>query len=194
MRKVDHDARRQEVAIAAAHIIAEQGLESLTTRNLAKAMSCSIGVLSHYFANKDEIVIAALSWADTRIEQRFNNAIANNTSVDGYSPIIMGALPLDAESDMEWRVRLNLAAYTLTHETLRQTQTQMRKEREEKILNLVSSLQNAGLVRTDLTANIITRSVIDFITGAAYNLLQIPMEQREARISFILDYINALQA
>ncbi len=63
MKKVDHDQRRLEVAVAAATIIADQGLEALTTRNLAKAMGCSIGVLSHYFLNKDETVIAALNWA-----------------------------------------------------------------------------------------------------------------------------------
>ena len=64
MRKVDHDSRREEVAGAAAALIANEGLEALTTRALAKALGCSIGVLSHYFNNKEDIVIAAFRWAD----------------------------------------------------------------------------------------------------------------------------------
>ena len=63
MRKVDHDSRREEVAGAAARLIAEKGLEALTTRALAKSLGCSIGVLSHYFSSKEEIVIAAFRWA-----------------------------------------------------------------------------------------------------------------------------------
>lgn len=84
-KKVDHDQRRLEVAVAAATIIADQGLEALTTRNLAMAMGCSIGVLSHYFLNKDEIVIAALNWADSRIEDRFTRLIEQSPiDVDQY--------------------------------------------------------------------------------------------------------------
>jgi AcrR family transcriptional regulator len=47
--------------MAAAGIIASEGLEALTTRNLARSMGYSIGVLSHYFTSKDQIVIAAIS-------------------------------------------------------------------------------------------------------------------------------------
>jgi AcrR family transcriptional regulator len=193
VKKVDHDARRQEVAIAAAHIIAEQGLEALTTRNLAKTMNCSIGVLSHYFANKNEIVMAALCWADIRIDDRLNGAIAENATLDQYANVIMSSLPLTKESDLEWRVRLNLAAYSLTHPELKESQRLLLEQREAKILSLITVLQQSDLIRSDLSAFTITRNAIDFVTGIAYNLLQQPLPERHSRVDFVVEYINALQ-
>ena len=99
MRKVDHDSRREEVAGAAARLIAEKGLEALTTRALAKSLGCSIGVLSHYFSSKEEIVIAAFRWADQRIDLRMQEAIAtDNPGLDSFFPVIKAGLPLDGVS------------------------------------------------------------------------------------------------
>ncbi|MGJ8686787.1 MAG: TetR/AcrR family transcriptional regulator, partial [Spongiibacteraceae bacterium] len=87
MRKVDHDQRREDVASAAASLIARSGLEALTTRALAKEMGCSIGVLSHYFSSKEEIVIAAFQWADQRIDMRMQEAIdADSPGLEDFIP------------------------------------------------------------------------------------------------------------
>lgn len=194
MKKVDHDQRRLEVAVAAATIIADQGLEALTTRNLAKAMGCSIGVLSHYFVNKDEIVIAALNWADSRIEDRFTRLIEQSPmDVDQYEPFIIGTFPLDEQSELEWRVRLNLAAYSLTHPTLKQSQDELRRSRQQRLLGMILALQQSGNIRSDIKPELIMQNAIDFVTGTAYNLLMIPMEERAEKLEFVLQYLAALQ-
>jgi AcrR family transcriptional regulator len=194
VKKVDHDQRRLEVAIAAATLIADEGLEALTTRNLAAAMGCSIGVLSHYFANKDEIVIAAMNWADSRIEERFNRLIEQSPmGADHYQPFIIGTLPLDEQSELEWRVRLNLAAYSLTHPRLKQSQDELRKSRQQRLLKMVLALQQSGNIRTDIKPEIIMQNAIDLVTGTAYNLLMIPMQERAEKLEFVLQYLAALQ-
>lgn len=194
MKKVDHDQRRLEVAVAAARIIADQGLEALTTRNLAKAMGCSIGVPSHYFVNKDEIVIAALNWADSRIEDRFTRLIEQSPmNVDQYEPFIIGTFPLDEQSELEWRVRLNLAAYSLTHPILKRSQDQLRQSRQQRLLSMILALQQSGNIRSDIKPELIMQNAIDFVTGTAYNLLMIPMEERAEKLEFVLQYLAALQ-
>ena len=194
MKKVDHDQRRLEVAIAAATIIADEGLEALTTRNLAGAMACSIGVLSHYFANKDEIVIAAMNWADSRIEERFTRLIEQSPmGVDQYQPFIIDTFPLDEQSELEWRVRLNLAAYSLTHPRLKQSQDELRKSRQQRLLKMILALQQSGNIRADIKPEIIMQNAIDLVTGTAYNLLMIPMQERAEKLEFVLQYLAALQ-
>lgn len=194
MKKVDHDQRREEVAIAAARIIAEEGLEALTTRNLAGAMGCSIGVLSHYFVNKDEIVIAAMNWADSRIEQRFARLLEQSPmNVDSYEPFIMSTFPLDEQTELEWRVRLNLAAYSLTHPALKQSQDEMRGVREQSLLEMLVGLQRSGSIRADIEPRWIMQNAIDFVTGTAYNLLMVPMELRAEKLGFVLQYLSALR-
>jgi AcrR family transcriptional regulator len=194
VKKVDHDQRRLEVAIAAATIIADEGLEALTTRNLAGAMACSIGVLSHYFANKDEIVIAAMNWADSRIEERFTRLIEQSPmGVDQYQPFIIDTFPLDEQSELEWRVRLNLAAYSLTHPRLKQSQDELRKSRQQRLLKMILALQQSGNIRADIKPEIIMQNAIDLVTGTAYNLLMIPMQERAEKLEFVLQYLAALQ-
>lgn len=195
MKKVDHDQRRHEVAIAAATIIAEDGLEALTTRSLAKAMDCSIGVLSHYFVNKDEIVIAAMNWADSAIEERFSRLIEQSPmDVDNYESFIMDSFPLDEHTELEWRVRLNLAAYSLTHPALKASQDEARIVRFERLLNMVKTLQESGYIRPDVNPEMVSQACIDFVMGTAFNLLAVPMELRAAKVSdMVLSFLATLQ-
>ncbi len=195
MKKVDHDQRRLEVAIAAATIIAGEGLEALTTRNLANAMDCSIGVLSHYFVNKDEIVIAAMNWADSRIEERFTGLIEQSPMpADQYEGFIMSCFPLNEQSELEWRVRLNLAAYSLTHPALMQSQDEARKARFERLVGMVVTQQQAGNFRTGAEPKMIAQMAINFVMGTAYNLLAVPVEDRKSIVTdMTLAFLHSME-
>ncbi len=193
MKKVDHDQRRQEIAESAANIIASEGLEALPTRRLAKQMDCSIGVLSHYYSNKDQIVIAALNWADQRIQERFDQTLLAPQSVEDFEPIIMAAFPLDKQSDMEWRVRLNLTAYSLTHPVLAKSQLKNHQDRNQRLVAAISKLQDDGKLIKTLGAEQLVQNVTDMVTGMAYNLLSLPMDQRLEKVVSVMHYVTELQ-
>ncbi|WP_202842560.1 TetR/AcrR family transcriptional regulator [Luteimonas saliphila] len=55
---IDSDARRATVVAAAADLIAESGLGAMTFRSLAARLSCSTTVISHYFHDKNELLLA----------------------------------------------------------------------------------------------------------------------------------------
>jgi AcrR family transcriptional regulator len=61
-RIVDHARRREEIARLAVQVIQEEGSESATVRRIAQAGGFSIGVLTHYFKDKDELVAFAFQW------------------------------------------------------------------------------------------------------------------------------------
>jgi AcrR family transcriptional regulator len=193
LKKVDHDSRREEVAEAAAKLIASKGIQGLTTRALAKAMGCSIGVLSHYFASKDEIVLAAFNWADSNIDRRMETLLAANPTLDTFIPVIRAGLPLTEESDIEWRVRLNLYSHTLTSTDglLRQ---QEKLQNFRTLLNqLIAGLQEDGEIRDDIPSQDITSVSFDVVIGAAQNLLMMPMDQREAYVETIFKLVDSLR-
>ena len=60
-RSVDHHKqRRLEVLAAARRVIVRDGIEAATTRNIApREAGCSSGALTHYFADKDDILLLA---------------------------------------------------------------------------------------------------------------------------------------
>lgn len=195
MRKVDHDSRREEVASVASKLIAERGLEALTTRALAKELGCSIGVLSHYFNSKEEIVLAAFQWADQSIDQRMQAAIVDqDISLDYFIPMIQGGLPLDEASDREWRVRFNLYNYCLTRggEGL---SAQIEKTSHFRVLmvELIKALQAKGEVRTDISAELITKMAFDMVIGAAQNLLMVPMSERREHARYLFEIVEQLR-
>jgi AcrR family transcriptional regulator len=61
-RIVDHDQRREEIARLAVRVIQLEGAESATVRRIARVGGFSIGVLTHYFRDKDELVGFAFQW------------------------------------------------------------------------------------------------------------------------------------
>jgi AcrR family transcriptional regulator len=61
-RIVDHDRRRADIARLAVRVIQQEGAESATVRRIARVGGFSIGVLTHYFRDKDELVGFAFQW------------------------------------------------------------------------------------------------------------------------------------
>lgn len=53
---VDHDRRREEIAALTLSVIRSAGIENATIRAIARRGRISMGVLSHYFTSKDELV------------------------------------------------------------------------------------------------------------------------------------------
>ena len=57
MRIVDHDERRRDIAEVAMDLIAREGLEATTLNRIAQEMGASIRVITHYFADKDSLLL-----------------------------------------------------------------------------------------------------------------------------------------
>lgn len=111
-KNADKKLSRDDIIESVAYLIAEQGLETLTMRNIAKHVGCSVGTLPHYFEGKDDIVIAALNWSHERIFKRLDSATQNDQpQLDNLYPLISASMPIDEVSDIEWRVRLCLWDY-----------------------------------------------------------------------------------
>ena len=193
MKIVDHDQRRQDISVAAAKIIAEKGIEALTTRCLSQELGCSLGALSHYFANKEEIILAALKLADQRIFERITNAASVPFKLDKFKPIVLQVLPLDKASDREWRVRLNLITYALTHPDVLKQQRKQLKTGYAIAGDLIEQLQAAGEISRDIEAKQAARTVVDMMIGMAMNLLMLPYSDRHKHIESIEPFWEALR-
>jgi len=104
---------REDIVAAVADLIVDQGSSALTMRTIAARLGCSVGTLPHYFKGKDEIVAATLDWSNERIMGRLN-AMPGEMSIEVLLPIVISSLPLDEQSDREWRIRLCLWDHALT--------------------------------------------------------------------------------
>jgi len=67
---VDHDQRRDEIALVACRVVAEHGFGRATVVRIAREAGYTTGMVAHYFDSKQDIIIAALRLILRRIEER----------------------------------------------------------------------------------------------------------------------------
>ena len=69
---VDHDKRRDEIALVACRVVAQVGFDQATIVRIAREAGYTTGMVAHYFDTKQDIVIAALRLILRRIEERLS--------------------------------------------------------------------------------------------------------------------------
>src|SRR5215469_9220501 len=89
---VDHDERRDEIALVACRVVAEGGFDQATIVRIAREAGYTTGMVAHYFDTKQAIIIAALRLILRRIEERLTAAAGEPALL----ALLSEALPLDA--------------------------------------------------------------------------------------------------
>ncbi|MBI1182258.1 MAG: TetR family transcriptional regulator [Alphaproteobacteria bacterium] len=87
-----HAARRREVALAAARLLARKGIDGVTVRDVAAEVGFSTHVVSHYFRNKQELLLFTLRESSARSAARLDAAIAAGLDMQAC---LESLLPLD---------------------------------------------------------------------------------------------------
>jgi DNA-binding transcriptional regulator YbjK len=65
-RIVDHGRRREEIARLVVRVIQTEGAEAATMRRISRQGGFTIGVLAHYFKDKDQLIAFAFDWTARR--------------------------------------------------------------------------------------------------------------------------------
>jgi len=90
---VDHEQRRNEIALVACRVVAEYGFDQATIVRIARQAGYTTGMVAHYFDTKQDIIVAALRLILRRIEQRLNPD--SGDSEPELLTLLTEALPLD---------------------------------------------------------------------------------------------------
>jgi TetR/AcrR family transcriptional regulator, transcriptional repressor of bet genes len=90
---VDHDRRRDEIALAACRVVAQYGFEQATSVRIARAAGYTTGMVAHYFDTKRDIVIAALRLILRRIEERLTRG--GTAAAPDLVELLTETLPVD---------------------------------------------------------------------------------------------------
>ena len=184
---------RNDIVAAVAHLIADQGLESLTMRNIARHVGCSVGTLPYYFEGKDDIVIAALNWSSERILGRLNNIPPDDIDFEILYPLLTAAMPVNEQSDTEWRVRLCLWDYAVTNEEMRESVNAIEAVAIQTLTRLVKYLQDKGEIRKMPDETSVALAIYQMCIGASFNMLHKPMSERSAQLEPMFNYIESIR-
>ncbi len=104
---VDHDQRRSDVIAATRSVVATEGLDAATMRRIAVEAGCTTGRITHYFADKHEVLVAVLRQVHGAAAERMVNRLASTApGAEQLRAVLEEALPLDATRLEEWQVWL----------------------------------------------------------------------------------------
>ncbi|MFF5361801.1 TetR/AcrR family transcriptional regulator [Streptomyces scabiei] len=101
---VDRDTRRREIVAAVWALIARNGLDAVTMRDLAAEAGYANGALAPYFRGKDEILQAAFRYAVECTDTRAREAAGDATGLDALRRLCHEIMPLDETRLLEARV------------------------------------------------------------------------------------------
>jgi TetR/AcrR family transcriptional repressor of bet genes len=102
MLAVDHDERRRRIAEVTVDVIAREGLEAATIRRIAAELGGPTKIVTHYFADKQEMLV----WAYRVIAERSQHYVSEVVTRDPADIVgaLMAMTAIDDFQTQLWRV------------------------------------------------------------------------------------------
>lgn len=136
---VDGDERRQQLTDAAARVIARSGPDAATMRAVAAEAGWTTGVLTHYFRDKHELLLATFQ-ASLRHRRSMRPPVAEADALARLRRSLLGALPLDDDRRRHWLVTLACCTQSPAQPELAAAQRDAYREYRDHVAGLVGEL------------------------------------------------------
>ncbi|MFC4587153.1 TetR/AcrR family transcriptional regulator [Sphaerisporangium corydalis] len=171
---VNHQERRQEVVDAARRVILREGIDAATTRAIAKEAGYSNGVLTHYFADKDDILLSALRSSHRRIAHRLKDKLAGRTGLSALRELLADNLPLDDERAGESALEVGFWGRSLAGGTLLDVQREEAAELRYIVRTLLDAAAQAGEISTGESLDDVAERLLALVDGLSLHRLLYP--------------------
>ncbi|MBX3487812.1 TetR/AcrR family transcriptional regulator [Parvibaculum sp.] len=160
-KKIDHNARRRDIARAAISVIGEQGIDNTRLVDVARAANATTGAITHYFEGKDALLLAALD----RLAQDILHAIRHATADDDLVELAALLLPVDEQRLRDWRVWLSFFGRAVGDPALARINKAYYEEFRDGIAGLIRAQQKLGKLSRDIAPASTADAIISVIDG-----------------------------
>jgi TetR/AcrR family transcriptional repressor of bet genes len=190
---VDHDERRQEIALAACQAIAKKGLDAVTLADVAKEAHCTTGMLAHYFKTKWDVIIAALRLMHVRLEKRLSDRLRDQAI--GLPDLLLDALPTTAEHRAESAAWLTFWGVAVSRPDLLKRTAKIHTDWRSLVRRcLLETTPGSSNWPNDLTEDVVS-SIVFFMDGLYVKALTRPsMFPAREQVRLLRTHLDALLA
>lgn len=168
---VPHQDRRLQVSEAAWRVIVREGLDRTSMRAIAQEMGCTTAGVTHYFRNKQELILFALNQVTEQLQSLMQSALANAIGTKRLVAILSSFLPLNKQREDIIRVWVAFLGYAVGRESLMVEHQRSAAQLRELIIQELRELQADGLVRTDVDPAIEANALLALGNGMSLDSL-----------------------
>jgi AcrR family transcriptional regulator len=162
---VNWDERRDEILAATWRVIARDGIAKATIRAIAREAHCSAGILAHYFDDKADILGSALMLSHRRVAARMDAEVAGRTGLDALRVIMLEALPLDEERDLEAQIEISFWGRALGNLELRAVQNAEFDRFARRLRAHLAQARERGELRDGVDIDLAAHQLLVLIDG-----------------------------
>ncbi|MEL6460281.1 MAG: TetR/AcrR family transcriptional regulator [Cyanobacteria bacterium J06621_15] len=163
--------RRLEVSQAAWKVIVREGLDRTSMRAIAQEMGCTTGVVTHYFCNKQELILFALNQVTEKLKTFMEEAIDTVSGIERLVVMLSAFLPLDGERQDILKVWVAFLGYAVGRENLMSEHQESAAQLREIIVEELERLQAAKLLRNDIAPRIEANALLALVNGVSLDWL-----------------------
>jgi AcrR family transcriptional regulator len=184
---VDWDARRDEILSATWRVIARDGIAGATIRAIAREADCSRGILAHYFDDKADILGSALVMSHRRVGARMDAAASGLKGLAGLRAVMLEALPLDPQRDLEAQIEISFWGRALGTPELRELQHSEFDKLWSRLRRLLDDAAGRGELADGLDPDFATHQLVALIDGLSAERVLYPDRVPASRQVALLD-------
>lgn len=171
-RTADHDARRTLIRDAVRQVAVSDGLAAVTIARTAEAAGISVGLVQHYYASKDDLVVAVYEQLLDQMHARVDAGIARAERKHARIEHILGEalhqlLPLDKARREEVYLDLTFTGLALDNPRLLAALRGSEAHLTERVRQAVANGKECGEVEPGLDVEVAATGLVATVRGLA---------------------------
>jgi AcrR family transcriptional regulator len=186
-KRVDHQLRRDEVLAATWRVIASKGIDDVRLRDIASEAGCTTGVVTYYFRNKREVLVAALRRVHIAAMGRIRQRIEGTAGVSALRLVLVAVLPIDTERRLENTVWMNYWSKAMSDAQMATEQLKYYQEWKELIRTCLLEAADLGELHDGIDLDIEVDRLVGLIDGIVIQTGLEPTGTTASRMTEIMD-------
>ena len=141
------DARRDQMLVASAHLIAERGFSETRIADVAERVGASPALVIYYFGTKDSLLTEALRWSERSFYAAVEEMLQETPSLRArIENLVEACLPESEDVPDDWGLWFDLWAQAFRHPGVKEDRAQL----DQQWRDLVGRVVEAGVAAGEI--------------------------------------------